>query len=83
MIRVFVIRVLALALSIIVWVVSPRALDEERRLWPTVRCLIYLYFEKETHAMTRNRAEHREIRDAIASDWRNPFLEKEIGGLRL
>ena len=36
-IRVFVIRVLELVLCIMVSVGSPRALDEERRLWPTVR----------------------------------------------
>jgi len=46
-IRVCVIRVLELVLSIRVWVVSPRTLDEESR------------------AMTRNRTEHMEVRDAI------------------
>jgi hypothetical protein len=67
-IRVFVIRVLEIILSIVVWVVSPWALDEERRLWLTVRhreFLINLSLERATHPMTRSRTEHRELRDAI------------------
>jgi hypothetical protein len=57
-------------------VVSPWALDEERRLWPTldIECLVNLSLEKATHPITRNRTEHRELRDAIGSDWRRPFL---------
>jgi hypothetical protein len=67
-IRVFVVRVLELVLSAVVWVVSPWALDEERSLWPTVRYrefLANLSLERATHPMTRNRTEHREVRDAI------------------
>jgi hypothetical protein len=30
-----------------------------------IECLVNLSLERDTHPMTRNRTEHREVRDAI------------------